>query len=196
MVIGIDINDVLRDYTDNFLKTYVESYNREFDLSDFEMWSNVMCLVFPFKSEESYKRFVFEDYSFELFAKCPPCTKSLPTDLNVWMNKTLSELDEEVDVLFFSPMEYGNSIGYTYYFVSKLNVPVRKVLFPKDSSSIWDECDVIITADPYYLNQKREGKKTIKIEKDYNKEADADYTFTSLSRFLKDENNTKKLLEK
>lgn len=193
MVIAIDINDVLRDFSDNFLKIYVENYNREFDLSDFDMWNNNMGLVFPFKSDESYKRFVYEDYSFELFGRCPTCGKSLSTDLSVWMNKTLNELDEDVEVVFFSPMEYGNSIGYTYFFISKLNVPVRKVILPVESQKIWDICDVMVTADPTFLRSKPNGKKTIKIDKEYNKNEASDFSFSSFSKFLKNDDNTKSL---
>ena len=36
MKIAIDLNDVIRDFSNNFLRYYIERYNHEFDLDDFE----------------------------------------------------------------------------------------------------------------------------------------------------------------
>jgi hypothetical protein len=35
MKIAIDLNDVIRDYSDNFLRVYVTNYNREYDTDEF-----------------------------------------------------------------------------------------------------------------------------------------------------------------
>ena len=64
------------------------------------------------------------------------------------------------------------------------------------ASDIWNKCDVLITANPSLLECKPENKTSIKICTEYNGESEADYSFTSLSSFLADENNTKKLIEK
>lgn len=198
MRIAIDLNDVVRDYSNNFLKYYVEGYNHEFDLSDFEFWSNDMSAVFPFKSTASYNNFVYNDYAFELFGKCPVCSRKLESELNDWTEQTLKDLDteEDIDVLFVSPMEYGLSIGNTYFFLSKLGTKIREAYFPTNSVTIWDKCDVLITANPQLLSEKPEGKVAIKIETDYNKEANSDYSFKSLSSFLTNNDNINKLLEK
>ena len=63
---------------------------------------------------------------------------------------------------------------------------IRNIFFPADSSEIWDRCDVLITADPNLLNNKPEGKTSIRIENDYNKDCEADYSYSSLSEFLLD----------
>lgn len=195
MTIGFDLNDVVRDFSDNFLKVYIDNYNREYDLKDFEMWTNDMQIIFPFKSEESYKRFVYEEFSFELFGKCQTCGRDLSKVFSKWFYETLNTLEEDVDVVFFSPMEYGNSIGYTYFFISKLNLPVRTVLFPKDSTVMWDKMDVMVTADPAYLANKPDGKISVRINKDYNKNSECDYSYSSLSRFLSDDNTFKRIVE-
>ena len=198
MKIAIDLNDVVRDFSNNFLKYYVEGYNHEFDLSEFEFWSNDLSAVFPFKSKAAYNNFVYNDFAFELFGKCGVCTRKLEAELNDWTEKTLKDIDteEDIEVMFVSPMEYGLSIGNTYFFISKLGSKVREVYFPTDSATIWDKCNVLITANPNLLEIKPEGKVAIKIDADYNKESNADYSFKDLSEFLKNNENVKILLEK
>ena len=162
MKIAIDINDVVRDYSNNFVRYYIEGYNREFDLSNFEFWTNDMQALFPFNSKNSYFNFVYNDYAFELYGKCPTATRNLSSELND---------------LFF-------------YFLK-----VREVYFPQDSSTIWDKCDVLITANPALLDTKPEGKVSIKIKAEYNEDSDADYTFKDLSSFISDEKNITKLID-
>lgn len=197
MKIAIDINDVVRDYSNNFVRYYIEGYNREFDLSNFEFWTNDMQALFPFNSKNSYFNFVYNDYAFELYGKCPTATRNLSSELNDFTEKTLKDLDvdEEIELMFVSPFEYGQSIGNTYFFLSKLGTKVREVYFPQDSSTIWDKCDVLITANPTLLDTKPEGKVSIKIKAEYNEDSDADYTFKDLSSFISDEKNITKLID-
>lgn len=197
MRIAIDLNDVVRDFSNNFIRYYIEGYNHEFDLTDFEFWSNDMTAVFPFKSKASYNNFVYNDYAFELYGKCGVCTRNLDTELNTWTEQTIKDIDtdEPIEIIFVSPMEYGNSIGNTFFFLSKMGTKVREVYFPIDSLTIWDKCDVLITANPMLLDNKPEGKISIKINFDYNKESKGDYTYKDLSSFITNPDNIIKLIE-
>lgn len=198
MKIAIDLNDVVRDFTYNFLLYYVKGYNHQFDPENFIETTNDMELALPFKTTRAYQKFVYEDYPFELFGKCPTCAKKLTEQLNKWTEQTLKDVDtdEPIEVMFVSTMEYGASIGNTYFFLSKLGTKIREIYLPQDSSTIWDRCDVLITANPKLLNSKPENKVTIKINKDYNAECQADYSYETFSLFLTDEGIIEKLLEK
>jgi hypothetical protein len=124
-------------------------------------------------------------------------SSNLGVELNEWYEKTVKNLecDETVDVIIVSPMEYGLSIQCTLFFLSKIGCRFREFYFPKDSLSIWDKCDALITANPFLLNNKPLDKKSIKIKTDYNEECESDYTYSGLNIFLKKENNLLKLIE-
>jgi hypothetical protein len=196
MKIAIDLNDVIRDYSNNFVKYYIEGYDHEFDLSDFEFWSHDISNVFPFKSQQSYYNFVYNDYAFELYGKCDVCTRKLETELNDWTEKIIKDLDidEEIEIMFVSPKEYGLSIGNTYFFLSKIGTKIREVYFPIDSSTIWDKCDVLITANPDLMEIKPEGKISVKIKTEYNKENNANFAFKDFSTFLTNNENIELLI--
>ena len=186
MKIAIDINDVVRDFSNNFVRYYIEGYDHEYDLGDFEFWTNNMDELFPFKSRQAYFNFVYNDYAFELYGKCGTVSQNVGRDLNDWTETTVKEIDtdEDIELMWVSPMEYGLSIGNTYYFLSKIGTKIREVYFPTDSSDIWNKCDVLITANPKLLASKPEGKISIKIKAEYNKEYEADYTYKDLSSFV------------
>lgn len=201
MKIAIDLNDVVRDFSNNFLRYYIERYNHEFDLDDFEFWTNRLNEVFPFNSENAYYNFMYNDYAFELFGKCGVCSRNLETELNNWTEKTLKDIDTDVkiELMFVSPMEYGLSIGNTYFFLSKLGTKIREVYLPKDSGTIWDKCDVLITANPDLLDSKPDCEQTkigIKIKTDYNKESYCDFEYPSFSSFLSNTEDLEKIIKK
>ena len=198
MKIAIDLNDVVRDFSNNFIKYYVEGYNHEFDLENLEIFTNELELVFPFKSTRAYHKFVYEDYSYELFSKCPTCGRNIEAALNNWTEQTIKDIDidEPIELMFVSPMEYGESIGCTYMFLSKIGTKIRECYMPEDSLTIWDKCDILFTANPRLMENKPEKKVCVKINTDYNKECAADFTYSSLTKFLSDNNNTQDLINK
>lgn len=197
MIIAVDLNDVIRDFTSNFVRYYHDLYNREFDLSTLEIWSNDLSSVFPFASEMAYQRFVYEQNPYELFAKADTCTRNLSGSFQKWIRETIPNMDakENIEVIIVSPFEYGASIQSTLMFLSKIGCLSREYYFPVNSETIWDRCDVLITANPNLLSLKPEGKTTVKITAEYNKDTDADYSYSTFEKFIKDEETLKKIIE-
>ena len=197
MTIAIDLNDVLRDFTLNFAKYYQRGYNHEFDYDELELWTNEPSVLFPFKSDNAFRKFAYEDYAYELYGACPTCEQQLSAYFEEWVTKTVPniEVDEPVDLMIVSPFEYGLSVSSTLFFLSKIASRVRKVFMPVNSADIWDACDVLITANPQLLNIKPEGKKSIKIQKEYNVDIDADYSYFSFRAFMEDPKNTETVIK-
>ena len=90
-------------------------------------------------------------------------------------------------------MEYGITIPATYWFISKLGCRAREIYLPTDSSTIWDKCDVLITANPKLLSLKPDGKKSVKIKTDYNTDCQADFEYNNMLDFLSKDGNTEEL---
>ena len=97
--------------------------------------------------------------------------------------------------MFVSPKEYGLSIGNTLFFLSKIGTKIREYYFPTDSLSIWEKCDVLITANPELLNAKPNNKISVKIKMEYNNENEANYTFKDLSTFLTNNKNIENIID-
>lgn len=192
MKIAIDINDVIRDYTGQFKKLYIKNIDPTFEIEDDEITSFDLSNVFPFKNIEEYNRFRYEDNAFMLYGRAETTEKLINLRLNDWIQKTLRDLDRDKipDVMLVSPFETGTAIQSTYAFLSKITSRVREVYFPIDSATIWDRCDILITANPRLIEMVPEGKFVFKIEKPYNKEVESKYTFKSLSEVINDPNET------
>ena len=54
MRIAIDLNDVVRDFTYNFLMCYVRGYNHQYDPEDFNETTNDMELALPFRPDDVF----------------------------------------------------------------------------------------------------------------------------------------------
>lgn len=198
MTIAIDINDVIRDYTRQFIKYYQKVIDPNFeieyeDVDDFEFMN-----IFPFKDENGdndiieYYKFKYEDCAFELFGRSDVMERRLPMDFNLWTQNTLRNFEEEKipNVIIVSPFEMNLSIQSTLSFLSRIGVRIREYYFPTNSQTIWDKCDILITANPTLIQNKPEGKIAVKINAPYNKEVEGDYTFDGLCDVINDENKT------
>ena len=196
MKIAVDLNDVLRDYTANFGEYFKKGYDQDINLDEIEVTTNDLSQVFPFKSRYDYEHFVYEDFAWELFAKCPSCDRGLGAAFSNWITKTITNIDTEepIEVIIVSPMEYGITIPATYWFISKLGCRAREIYLPTDSTTIWDRCDVLITANPTLLSIKPDGKKSVKIKTDYNEDCEADFEYNNMLEFLSKDGNIEELM--
>lgn len=194
MKLAIDINDVLRDFTRNFANVYKMGYDHKFDINELELYTNETSILFPFKTNKEYEKFVYNDYAYDLFGGSPSTGKGLVTHFNEWEGSLESELSEPIDVTIISTMEYGQTIQSTLFFLSKIGSKIRKYDFPSDSSSLWSKYDVIVTANPLILDMKPSDKISVKIDMDYNINSKADYHYLNGIMFFKNFDNTVKII--
>lgn len=197
MKICFTLDDVIRAKTAQIGKMYKKYENPDIDLDSLDLSNQTISEALGFESISTYRKFLYEDYPFEIFAEAPVTERMVDKKLNLWHIKlTHADYPENVELMLANPREYNASIGYSYFFLSQIATRIREVFFPVDYVQIWGKCDVLVTADPYLINEKPDDKVVIKIETDYNKDCEADYTYESLSKFLDDEEIIGKLLEK
>lgn len=195
--IGITLDDVIRNKTYQIGKIYQKHIDKNIDLEKLDLSSGNLNKIFNFQSNNDFIKFLYEDYAFEIFAEADVVEKSLDKELNLWHIKLNDDenIDEEIQLVLMNPREFNASIGYTYFFLSKMATRIREVYLPEDYLSIWEKCDILITADKKLLSNKPNGKISVKINMPYNTNVISDYNFDSLMEILKSENFLKNVIK-
>lgn len=204
MKIAIDINDVVRDYTNQFIKCYNKIVDPSFEITEEEVTDFDFFNIFPFtdgsgnKDKELYYKFKYEDAAYDLFGRAEVTEKRVPSEMILWLQNTLRNFEEDKipEVMFVSPFEMNLSIQSTLSFLARIGNRVREIYFPTDSSKIWDRCDLLITANPNLINSVPKGKTVFKISTPYNKEAKAKYCYDNIIDVIHDkDNNLQNIIE-
>ena len=190
MKICITLDDVLRAKTLQVGKVYKKYIDPDIDLEALDLSTNDYSSIFGFKDTHEWRKFLYDDYGFEIFGNAPCTEKGVNITLNLW-HISLEDYDnddEVIELMLANPYEFNTSIPYTYFFLSKAATRIREAYFPLDSSTIWDKCDVLVTADPKLIEEKPDGKQCIRIKMPYNEACEkADKTYDKLSDLLTDE---------
>ena len=197
MRICITLDDVLRAKTYQFGKIYKKNIDPDVELENLDMSSGDFQKIFGFKNKKEFDKFLYEDNAFEIFGEAPECSKMLGKSLNLWQLSLEDDDDipEPIELILSNTREFNQSIGFSYFFLSKLATRIRNVFFPKDHADIWERCDILITADTKLLESKPDGKIAIKIVTDYNKNCPADYEYNSMLEFINDKEIIHKILK-
>ena len=202
MRIAIDVNGVLRDTISKFKQLYekhlienpqneYQTYlidsegNTELDTLptpfEYKILSPVTSLDlkqhFAFQNEEEYYSFLYEEYCMELFGHTPSVEMTTFVDLNeVYINNR-----RQWDFMVLSD-EIGKSKPATLFFLSKFGCELEKIFFYSNITlnSIWNEFDVLLTANPNLLLYHPKDKIVIKFETEYNKDIKKEYSITKL----------------
>lgn len=211
--IGIEINGVLRDTIEKFKQIYqkhlvdyndVETIDKTYELEfsgetteidtmventnlkpfKYEILSDVNSLDlknhFSFQNDEELYSFMFEEYTMELFGHAPS------TEYNTFniLNELYYELRNDYDLIIVSD-EIGKSKPASLFFLAKFGCLLEKVIFYSEvtKEKMWDEIDILITANPELIKNKPENKLLIKFETKYNKDLECEFKISTLSDF-------------
>jgi hypothetical protein len=173
MKVGIVINNILRDYISNLVRTY-ERYTGNEAIQPIDPYN--LDPSFPLSGEDeneikSVQHFIHIDAPLEILGGADETELGIIQKLNVLQ----TEIEDEL-VLINRDSIKGRSA--TLFFLSKHNFGLNEIKFPDTYEGCWDGVDMIITDHPDIMDAKPENKILIKLEGDYNKEYNADYTIT------------------
>jgi len=210
LMVGVDINEVLRAQWLKFDMLYVEEFGEEgapsaeeaytFDFYKSYKWKAVSETINVLKEPEEtpddinpvdyqpdasgfvpadalltrkettkltarevYKRFMFVDFVFELYARAPQMYRGI--DLHV--QQFVKKYSETVDFSIVS-VENWFTIPSTLSFLSTMLSRFKNIKFVDESLEKWDGIDILITADPEVLNNVPDGKIAIIMKRPFN----------------------------
>ena len=206
MKIAIDLNGVLRDTIGKIIQVYekhmmnevleVDETSKIFEISGDTEWEIVkpesenfnysystpitslnLQDFFKFKDENEYYSFMFEEFPMQIFGHAGSSEMTTFNDLNEFYS-----LNRDIHRLSIVSDEIGKSKPSTLFFLSKFGCLFEEIRFFNEKTKIlmWDEIDVLLTANPDLLLNKPDNKIVIKFETEYNKEINSDFTIKSI----------------
>jgi len=203
--IGIEINGVLRDTIGKFTQLYEkhmidekEDGNKTYELDmsgnteelipkeefEYKILSDVTSLNlmdhFKFNDENELYSFMYEDFAMQIFGHAGSSETFTFNDLNEFYLK----YRDENELLIVSD-EMGKSKPASLFFLSKFGCLVEKIKFYSNTTiiSMWDEIDILLTANPSLLLEKPNNKIVVKYNTPYNKNVNCEYEINSLKEF-------------
>jgi len=197
MKIAIEINGVLRDTTKKieqvYEKFYIENILNEKREFQYEKISDITSLKIQnhlkFQDDDELYDFLYTEHCMEIFGHAPSTEYNSFIDLNEFY---VDHRDNH-DIILISD-EIGRSKPATLFFLSKFGCQIEKIIFYNQITlnSVWNEIDLLLTANPDLLLNHPNGKKIIKYNTNYNTEITNIpniNTLKDLKNFITDDNN-------
>ena len=198
MRIGIEINGVLRNTIGKIEQTYQKylidktdgiENEKSFEYGTILPVNSLMLKDhFKFQNDEELFSFLYEEFPMEIFGHSQSSEYSTFNDLNeVYVN-----LRDNHDLIIVSD-EIGKSKPASLFFISKFGCQLEKIKFYSNYTinSMWNEIDLLLTANPALLLEHPSDKILIKYETDYNKNINTSHTIKSLKEL---EDKLKKII--
>jgi acetone carboxylase gamma subunit len=177
MRIAIDVNGVLRDTITKIQQVYEKWYIENPHLPEsgytYDIISPITSLDISqhlkFQNEDEVYDFLYTEHCMEIFGHAPSVAMSTFIDLDEFYKTNR----DKHDIMIISD-EIGRSKPSTLFFLSKFGCQVERVVFYSKITidKIWNEFDVLLTANPDLLLNHPQDKKVIKFEAVYNQNID------------------------
>jgi hypothetical protein len=198
MRIGIEINGVLRNTIGKIEQTYQKylidktdgiENEKSFEYGTILPVNSLMLKDhFKFQNDEELFSFLYEEFPMEVFGHAQSSEYSTFNDLN----ELYLKLRDNHDLIIVSD-EIGKSKPASLFFISKFGCQLEKIKFYSNYTinSMWNEIDLLLTANPALLLEHPSDKILIKYETDYNKNINTSHTIKSLKEL---EDKLKKII--
>lgn len=192
MRVSIDINGVLRDTISKIEQVYIKWYiepnvaaNDEIDNFEYKINKPIDSLdlskhfLFPNGADGLYD-FLYNEYPMEIFGHAGSVEYTSMNDLNdfYFMFRDKHEIKIISD-------EMGKSKPATLFFLSKFGCLIESVSFYNTQTieTMWDSSDIILTANPNLINEKRENKTIVKYNSEYNANCHSELSIDKFKEF-------------
>lgn len=194
MIIGITIDNVLRNHIDKVIEAYqtvtgnepiqpINPFNLDKSFPNVDKSTNEVEFN-PDNTEIEFTdsgvdtsfdvyEFMYHDASFEIFGRADQSYDNIITKL--------AELQSEDLQIVLLNKETRRSKCATLFFLSKNNFDFQKVIFPENYKDFWKHCDVLVTDNPKILKYKRKKKVSVKIENDFNLDYKSDFSIINIT---------------
>jgi len=190
MKIGITLNEVLRDYISQFIHTY-QKYIGETNLTTNDVTSLDLLDFFTFKNVDELNTFLYLEAPLEIFGHADQTYDGVFNQLNTFIMDIKDGEEHQLEIV---SREVDKSIPSTLFFLSKVGCKMENLRFVQNHKDKWDGLDVLITANPTALENKPEGKVSVKVKTPYNQNTPSDFEIDSILDFIKDETLRDKIL--
>lgn len=120
-------------------------------------------------ADEKYKRFMYEDFLYEIFGSAPIMYKGMEKHVEAFYVKYKDQFNIKI-----VSKENWFTIPPTLFFLSKIMPRITSFEFSNTNEEIWDSVDILLTTDPELLDRPAD-KRVIKLTRPYNKDAEADF---------------------
>ncbi len=206
MVIGITINNIIRDHISQLKKAYtllteedclepINPYDLESSfpnrvsteiVQEFDVTKELAedLPLNEVNEEFNVYEFMYHEASFEIFGRSEETIDGIVRKLKDYEKKL------KVKIVLVNK-ESPRSKCATLFFLSKNGFDFDTISFPKDDKGYWDNVDVLITDNPKILKKKPKGKTSIKVNNDFNLDIKSDFTIIDLNDFK----NLKKIIK-
>ena len=196
MRIGIELNGVLRNTLGKIEQTYQKFMIdktegiEDADSFEYKITTPINSLEiknhFTFRDDEELISFLYDEFPMEIFGHSQSTEYSTFNDLN----EIYFKLRNDNDFIIVSD-EIGKSKPASLFFLSKFGCEFEKIKFYSNTTinSMWDEIDILLTANPALLLNHPTDKILIKYETEYNQEVTTNYkinTIKELESILKE----------
>jgi hypothetical protein len=182
-VIGIEINEVFRDFIGQFAYTY-DKYISKFDINETPVNTFDLINHFKFETIDELNKFLYIEASLEIFGHADQLHDNIMKHFNLFLSEIKDDEEHQIELV---SREAQKSIPSTFFFLSKLGCQIDKIRFVQNYEDEWDNIDILIGANPKSLESKPKDKISVKINAPYNKETKADFELDSIIDLFKNE---------